>query len=241
MDIESRDRDALLPPPRTATKVVLLPGLDGTGLLFRDFLAAAPQRFASIPLALPSRSLSYRQLAETLLAQLPPDENLAIVAESFSGPLAAIVAARRPLRALVLCNSFVAAPLPGILRWLVLPALFRLKPPAFLVRRYLLGAEAAPELVNDVVAAVRSVPADVIASRIRAVLTVDETEAFSRTSVPTLYLRGTCDRLVSERSYRRLAALRQISHAEIAAPHLVLQTCAQQSWREIARFLDSLS
>jgi pimeloyl-[acyl-carrier protein] methyl ester esterase len=187
---------------------------------------------------LPKEPLTYEQLADGISKELP-DGPVVVVAESFSGPIAVALAERHAVTALVLCNSFAVAPRWHVLRWFVLPILFRLPPPAFLIRRFMVGLQADDELVRDVAASVASVPARVLASRLQSVLTVDKTDAFASSKVPTLYLRATEDRLVPESACRRIAAMRPITIVRLPGPHLLLQANPKGAWDAIVRFLDS--
>ena len=96
-------------------KVVLLPGLDGTGRLFAPLLRALPG-LEPIVVSYPCREvLDVQGLLHVIEGALPTEPYI-LVAESFSGPLAVRVAARRPLglRGLVLVASFVRSPLGRI-------------------------------------------------------------------------------------------------------------------------------
>jgi pimeloyl-ACP methyl ester carboxylesterase len=86
--------------------IVLLPGLHGTGDLFEPFLACAPPHLRPIVVPLPEKS-SYAELLEEVRRQLPAGR-FAIVAESFSGPLAVALArgASERVVGVILCNSF---------------------------------------------------------------------------------------------------------------------------------------
>jgi pimeloyl-ACP methyl ester carboxylesterase len=169
-----------------------------------------------------------------------PDGDVIIIAESFSGPLAVALAERHHVAALIFCNSFVVAPRPSVLRWLLSPFLFKLPIPRFLLRRYMLGRTADEDLLSEVVAAIRSVPAAVLASRLTSVFQVDETVAFARCNAPTLYLRGTGDRLIPEAARLRMAAKRPIKTSHVPGPHLLLQANPAGAWKAIVEFLDSL-
>jgi pimeloyl-[acyl-carrier protein] methyl ester esterase len=68
-------------------QIVLLPGLDGTGKLFKRFIAAAPPDVSVTAIALPPQALDYAELADYAARSLPDGEGLVLVAESFSGPL----------------------------------------------------------------------------------------------------------------------------------------------------------
>jgi pimeloyl-ACP methyl ester carboxylesterase len=147
--------------------IVLLPGLDGTGQLFARFILAAPPQFAVTSIALPPEALSYNDLADHVERNLPVGEPVVVIAESFSGPVALALAVRRPVAALVLCNSFVAAPRWRPLRWFIWPVFFGLRLPRFLVRRYMVGEAADDALVDHVAEVVASVPGSVLAARLR--------------------------------------------------------------------------
>jgi hypothetical protein len=73
------------------TRIMLLPGLDGTGRLFKPFIKAAPPHLSPIPVALPPDLLSYGELANRIAATLPNDR-FVLIAESYSGPLALAIA-----------------------------------------------------------------------------------------------------------------------------------------------------
>jgi pimeloyl-ACP methyl ester carboxylesterase len=219
--------------------VILLPGLDGTGKLFNRFIRSAPSGITVEPLPLPAAAVSYEDLVTFVVRVVPDNRYPIIIAESFSGPVAVGVATRRNLKALIFCNSFVSSPGPRGLRWLVNRLAFRWVPPS-LVRRFLVGPCAPDELVSDVIEAIRSVPARVLADRVRAVLRVDETATFAASDTPALYLRGTEDRFVSSASYRRMATLRHLTVLEVAGPHLLLQANPVGAWDAILSFLAKL-
>jgi len=222
------------------TSIVLLPGLDGTGTLFARFILAAPPQFAVSSIGLPPEALNYDELADHVARNLPVGDPLVVIAESFSGPLALALAVQRPMAALVLCNSFVVAPRWPALRWLIWPVFLRLPLPRFVVRRYMLGEASDDALVDDVARVVASVPASVLAARLRDVLNADEAGSFARCTVPTLYIRGTEDRLVPESASRRMAALRPMSIAQVSGPHFLLQANPVGAWDAITPFLKSL-
>ena len=219
--------------------IILLPGLDGTANLFRRFIETAPPDITVQPLPLPAEPLTYDQLADRISKALPQGP-VVVVAESFSGPIAVALAERHQIAALVFCNSFVAAPRWRVLRWFILPILFTLPPPAFLLRRYMVGSEADDTLVRDVATTVASVPAKILADRLQSVITVDKTDAFRASTVPTLYLRGTEDRLVPESAVRRMAAARSMTVVRLRGPHLLLQANPRGAWDAIVRFLESV-
>src|SRR5690349_15943355 len=74
--------------------------------------------------------LDYEQLLPQVLAALPSDRPFVLLGESFSGPLAVMAAATRPvgLLGVILCATFVRNPLwlrPAWLRHFARPLVFR--------------------------------------------------------------------------------------------------------------------
>src|SRR5882762_948969 len=114
--------------------LILLPGLDGTGDLFHPLLNAIPSDQPTRIIPYPTHQpLCYNDLLALIHSQLAADENLILVAESFSGPLALRYAAMHParIRALILCASFIRSPVPRWLRFCVTSLFFHLPPPSF--------------------------------------------------------------------------------------------------------------
>src|ERR1700756_6048956 len=90
-------------------KLVLLPGMYGTGELFKDFMSALPADFWSTALCYPNDvCLSYSDLLRLVQFSVEGSEPYVIVAESFSTPLAIQFAATNPpsLKGLVLSAGF---------------------------------------------------------------------------------------------------------------------------------------
>jgi pimeloyl-[acyl-carrier protein] methyl ester esterase len=220
-------------------RIVLLPGLDGTGTLFEGFTRAAPSGVHLDVAALPREPLSYPELAASLAPRLQLDADTVLLAESFSGPLAILLAQHRQLRTLVLCNTFVVPPRPRALAALPFSLLFHLPLPGAIIRRYLVGRDASDALVKQVQTTVATVPARVLAARVSSVLTVNVGREFAQCTSPLLYLRGTEDHLVSDASLDKLvkAASVPVSVARIPGPHLLLQAAPDAAWRAIENSL----
>ena len=221
--------------------LVLLPGLDGTGELFRPLLEIRPAEVSTRVVAYPvDRVLSYSDLLRVVEAQLRDDADVVLVAESFSGPLALRYAAAHPdrVRAVVLCASFVRSPLPRWLRAIVVPALFRVTPPAAALRWLMVGRGASPSLVRAVQAAVGRVSPDVLARRIKEVLDVDCAASLRECKAPVLYLAATGDALVRRSAVATILTVRaSVPVRRVDGPHLVLQREPQRAWKEIEAFL----
>src|SRR5512138_621660 len=232
--------------PRTAATPagLLLPGIDGSGRLYRPLLDAAPRAFEPEVLSYPpDEPLGYDELVARVRARLPSRRRFVLLAESFSGPVAVRLAAERPegLEALVLAATFLHAPLNPLLhpiRGLVGARLFGFPMPAAVVRWFMAGNDAPDAIVEEVRRAVAAVRPDVLAHRAAEALRVDVRADLARVEVPVLVLAPTRDRLIRTDVAEDVLALRP--DAEVAlvdAPHMVLQRCPQASLARIEEFL----
>lgn len=101
-----------------SSKLVLLPGLDGTGLLFQPLLEqlgdACAVRVICYP---PDQCQTVQTLAAQVREQVAFDSDTVLLAESFSG-LVAMELLRQgiPLHSVIFCASFASAPHPWLLK-----------------------------------------------------------------------------------------------------------------------------
>jgi pimeloyl-ACP methyl ester carboxylesterase len=225
--------------------LLLLPGLDGTGRLFEPLLPLLRPALVPAVVAYPSdRPGGYEDLLPLVEAAVPEREEFLILGESFSGPLALLLAARHPpgLRGIILCAAFARSPFPTSLRWLrglVHPWWFRAMPFA-LIRRVLLGRFDTVALGQLLRTAIATAHPAVLAARVRAVLAVDVSAALRVCSVPILYLAAREDRLVSLRSLAHIRRLKpQVDVRTLTGPHLLLQVSPAAAARAVLRFAAS--
>lgn len=130
-------------------KLVLLPGMDGTGRLFYDFTSALAPDFEPVVGHYPTDlSHTNAELEAFACSFLPRDGPFVIVAESFSGPIAIAVSASKPpgLAGLVLCCTFARNPRPLIALLKPLLNLIPFKPPILgPVNKLVLGKFSTPK------------------------------------------------------------------------------------------------
>jgi pimeloyl-ACP methyl ester carboxylesterase len=216
---------------------VLLPGLDGTGELFAPFVEAAPNGIRTIVVRYPAVQASMNVLEQRVRENLT--DHCIVIAESFSGPIAVRVAADDRVQALILCNSFIDSPVSPAMRYLPIAPLFAIPVPDFMLRIFLLGPQASPELVNRMRAVLRRLPASVTAHRVQQVLRTDEQESLRSLRKPVLYLRGLSDNLMSERSWRNIQGVcPKAEIRRIPGPHMLLQVSPAECWVAIQGFLE---
>jgi pimeloyl-ACP methyl ester carboxylesterase len=211
-------------------KLVLLPGMDGTGELYAGFIAALPHRFETQVVRYPvDLSLSYSELMRFVESNIKDSEPFVLIAESFSTPLAIQFAASKPpnLKGLILCTGFIASPVRGLRRFfasLLSPFLFRMRLSENAARILLLGPDAPPALLSVVKAAISSVRPEVLSARLRAVFDCDAREELSRVSAPILYLQAQQDHLIPASCFEEIRRIKpQISVVKIDGPHLLFQ------------------
>jgi pimeloyl-[acyl-carrier protein] methyl ester esterase len=172
--------------------LVLLPGLDGTGLLFQPFLETLPDNIKPIVVSYPlNKILGYDELLPIVLEHLPKAAPFVLLGESFSGPLALKVAATGPqaLTGLVLCVSFVSCPFPFVPRrakTLIYPFMFQGLKSLAKINAYK-GSKLAIAIFN----AVSQVQNQVLAHRVREIIQVDVSKELANCDLPVLYLQGT--------------------------------------------------
>ncbi|MGB0835934.1 MAG: alpha/beta fold hydrolase [Psychrobium sp.] len=114
-------------------KIILLPGLDGTGLLFNELLAFMPDNVVRDVIVLDELvGNSISEHARMLATRYDNSEELLVVAESFSGRLAYELALLIPqqVKHLIFVASFISRPI-GIARFAQYLPSFSLKDRSF--------------------------------------------------------------------------------------------------------------
>jgi pimeloyl-[acyl-carrier protein] methyl ester esterase len=230
----------------TPISLVLLPGLDGTGLLFQPLVAALPTTIKPTIVRYPGdRHLSYQELLPLALDALPPSDPFILLGESFSGPLATMIAAQRPknLIGLILCATFVTHPWPFIRPAIPIFArgpIFNLYIPYKRIRA-LLGGYSTPQrraLIEQMQTLVRP---HVFASRVRMVFQVDVRDELRSCAVPMLYIKAANDMVVPGRNFRVIQQINPtIQVRTIGSPHMVLQRHPIEAAQAIETFASSI-
>jgi pimeloyl-ACP methyl ester carboxylesterase len=232
--------------PIPSVSLILLPGLDGTGILFQPLINALPASVKPIVVKYPpDRHLTYEELLPLVLDAIPGRGPFILLGESFSGPLAVMAAAGHPknLIGLILCASFVTGPIPFIgpaIRVVARSLLFRFFPLLQRLKGLLEGYSTA-ELRALSTAALALVRPHVMAARVRMVFRTDATDALHRCEVPILYIAGARDYIVPGRNLRLIQTIKpDIQSVALAAPHMVLQTRPREGAVAISAFASSV-
>jgi pimeloyl-ACP methyl ester carboxylesterase len=232
--------------PENAITLVLLPGMDGTGLLFGP-LAAALREVCPVTIVAYSHdtaSQTYAGLQTQAERALPPDGPLVLLGESFSGPIAMALAAKHPGRVvgLVLCCSFLRNPRPG-LRWLrALASIPAPLPPGPVLSAMLLGRFATPGLRDLLNKALSGVPTAALRARLRAVLDIDVEMQARSLAMPVLYLQASRDHLVpaGAAAVVQQCCPQTVVHS-LDAPHCLLQAVPETAAAALSAFIQGLA
>lgn len=224
--------------------IVLLPGFDGTGELFADFVQVIGDGH-SLTIASYRAEVTLDDYIETVSALLPT-EPCVLIAESFSGPIAMALAEAHQNRIakLVLCATFAVSPfraLTRLARFLPAKCLAPSLATRVLLRTLCLSGERG-ELVDRVFTIVSRIHPNTIKRRVELLSQLDMRQIAGGIRVPSLVLRSTRDRLVSKSNHRKLIqALRSPNVQSVHGPHLLLQSRPGECWGAIRKFVDPLS
>lgn len=227
-------------------RLVVLPGLDGTGVLLEPFVRALPREAQAIVIAYPpQRMLSLLEHAQWVSERLPHGECV-LLAESFSGlvALTLLATAASRFRSVIFVGAFAEPPKPFISR--MAPMLPRggslLKSiPSFMLRQYCLGPGGTVGQINLVRDALKSVSPEVLSHRLGLVNT---RHAFGggRVAGSCHYVQASADRLVPERCIQWFRQrFPSLSVTRLEGPHFLLLTRPAESARLVMQILAETS
>jgi len=127
-------------------KLILLPGMDGTGKLFQPFISELPGDIDCSIISYPANEcLSYKELEAYILDKLPKDEDFVILVESFSGPIGYLLALRNltNMKGIIFVATFLHSPnklLVNLGKLMPLSLLLSLPiPNRFIIKKFFLG------------------------------------------------------------------------------------------------------
>ena len=232
-----------------AVALVLLPGLDGTGLLFADFVAELAQLTPQIePMVVhypTHQALGYGELEEIARSLLPKNRRFVLLGESFSGPIAISIAASRPtgLLGLVLVCTFARYPRALLRRLHGLAPFVPVKGRIVALARAIAARQRIASAVEAKLAeASGKVSSHVFRSRISELLQVDVSSKLEDINVPILDLRARKDGVVPNRAGEEIRRLgRRVTVVEMESPHFVLQALPKETAAAVRDFILTLS
>ena len=227
-------------------KLVLLPGLDGTGLLFKPLLEALPSELDVSVISYPHDVLmSYEELVEYVDARLP-EEDYILIAESFAGPIAYQLVQRKPshLKSIVFVATFLDSlrPLLSRLSGLFSPSFIRFMPD-LIIKTVLLGSAANKEMLRLFKESLKKVSPKVLSFRLGELSKLSKLNhrQDQKEDVSAIYIQASNDNLVLRKSaedFKKVFSRLEISKVE--GSHFILQTNPQACSKIITNHLQVL-
>ncbi len=224
--------------------LVLLPGMDGTGNLFANFVQAMQGRGVSslTVVSFPTdSSADYAELRDIARRQILVDGPIVLLGESFSGPIAIELANQMADRvlALILCVTFVKNPQPIFAGMGKLLPFLPLQYAPHTLRSLLMAGN-----FNDVAlaSAIHQVQPATLRARLAQVLKVDVSQQLTQLTIPILYLQAKHDKLVPASAAALICRLqRRCQLRAFDGPHMLLHSAADETAAAVCEFLDQLS
>ncbi len=215
-------------------KVVLLPGLDGTGELFEPFLEMLPKDINTQVIRYDNcKETEYEELVEYVKSQLP-DEDFILIAESFSGFIAYQIALERPknLIHILAVATFLQNPRPKLLGTIRSLCLLSLPIPKVIINKLLLNYNySSDDNVADLLQnIIKSVPNNLLYHRLQEIKKLEK--PIKKIMIPVTYIQAEGDYLVPAKSLDDWSEVSiKLKVHVVAGGHLVLQAnpvrCAQ--------------
>lgn len=226
--------------------LVLLPGLDGTGLVFEPLLKALPKTIDPQVVRYPAdKPLSFQEHVDFARQQLPAGKKFVLLAESFSGPIGLQLLADPPgnMVGAIFVATFDRYPRPFLLdaiQYLPQKLLLTLFTTTPLGRFFCLGSASSAAL-KVFRSAIRSVSQEAISRRLQILRTLPPPPEVSN-SLPCLYLQASHDRLVPDRALKYLQRqLPQLQAQRLNGPHIVLLAQPEAGAKAIDDFISQLA
>jgi len=227
----------------TDLKIVLLPGLDGTGDLFKPFLLTYPDPdYEVIKLPITSNQ-DYNTLVLNVREHLPKID-FVLVGESFSGPIAAALASDKslPMKGVIFVATFLSPPNPMLLnfaKWIPFQFMSNLPLAKHVLKNLLFERDTKNDLLLSFKRVLNDIPPEIIRQRLEAIRGLKQKNEFQK--IPALCLVASHDKLVPKNNSQEFKKFfEEISVQEIRGSHFLLQTNPKDCGKAIFAFIDRL-
>jgi hypothetical protein len=210
------------------TPLVFLPGFDGDASLREEFTAELSKRHPLRAVSYPNRALGsidgYRAHA---MAQAPVDWRPLLVAESFSGLVAARWASVDPrVRGLVLCGAFARNPVGGAAAFgASFPGFVKAGPALWSPVARASGNARRIRWASGLTRALGELRDDVVSERLRLIASEDAGPTLAALRIPVLVVNFDSDLVVGSTARAHLAGVCHNAHVlDVPGPHFALET-----------------
>lgn len=210
-------------------KLILLPGLDGTGNLFEPLLNEIQNERTIEVIRYPlNETLTYAELVTFVGNKIKNENSIYIVAESFSGVIALnlLTKYKNKIKGIILVASFVTPPHKYLLKLsslLPVKSLLKLDIPNFLIRTYCLGSEIAEAEISKFKSIIKLVNPNVLVHRLNEIEKLTNNEQLNSNSCKITYIQALNDKLVPNRCLKELSSVVTLETEVVVGPHFLLQ------------------
>jgi len=226
-------------------QIVLLPGLDGTGELFREFINKLTSNYKvtiiSYPTTLKGRYSDYVAYIKEYL----PKDDFIVIAESFSGNIAHLLVQEEMgnLKAVIFVATFLQNPRVFLLNKYtlkLLKPLLNLPPNNTIIKFFLVGSKADTKLLKKVTETVKELPQTTILHRLALISNLKYKSVNIDTKVVVLIAKD--DKLIPQKCVKDFKkSYTNIKIFKIDGSHLLLQTNIPKTLNIIESFIKEIS
>ena len=223
--------------------LILLPGLDGTGILFANLIRLLEEEFQITRISYPSSSrCCLDDLAQMAEDKVPDPQNSIILAESFSGLVALMLLEKLSVhpRGIIFGMCFVEPPFKVLLRvvsHLPIGSIPWAHIPERVYKKICLRKCATSDQTKNLRKVFSMLTPRVIAHRLKLILTFRAPQKSQNWRVPCVYIQATQDYLVPDKAAFWFSQnFEEFSLKKIPGPHFLMQSHAEQCAKFILDF-----
>lgn len=228
--------------------LVLLPGLDGTGELFHDLITELNDNLNIVTVSY-SQEETIEDYLSSINEKIGHNEQVILLAESFSGPIALHFITNHPekIKCCIFSASFSKTPFLSVCKtaaflpnWFFKNTSFQ----KFAIKHYCYGKYFTPSLGERTQKVINKISSTSIKQRL-LLLSKQQSHNLIKDKnhnivMPCLYLQADKDRIVRKFLSNALCkALPNINKKTINGPHLLLQTKPKESAKAILSFVNN--
>ena len=223
---------------------LLLPRFDGTGKLFNRFVRIQPPGLSCEVVAYGESFATLDDYINVVKAKLSTNTKTVLVAESFSGPIAAHIALRHreQVAGIVFAASFVTPPHQALLNLMgIMPSRAFSLMRATLTKQFCVNGVGDTTVVEEASSVVNALESVVIKRRLMLLANLANSQ-LAPMDIPVLSLRSAQDRLITKAAASSIANIFiNTTCINVNAPHFLLQACPEECWRHIEKFVANCS
>ena len=206
-------------------KIVLLPGLDGTGELFAPLIDKLPKFVETQIIKYDTQKKhSYQELVDYVISKLP-DDDFVLLAESFSGFIAYQIGLKKleNLKHIILVATFLQNPRPILLNLITSSYILSLPIPKVITKMFFLGFSANIKTINLFQKVIKKVSYEVLYFRLQEIKKLKLKKEVI--TLPTTYIQARDDQLVLENSLKDWKEVcPKLKIYQVEGKHLILQS-----------------